>query len=461
MTPVRVRFAPSPTGSFHIGSARTALFNWLYARHHNGVFVLRIEDTDRERNTPEALADLLDGLRWLGLDWDEGPEVGGDFGPYFQSERMHLYEAHLMRLREAGRAYDHEGAVFFRLEGERAVEHDAFLGKEVEKVKTRPVVFEDIIRGRMERAEERDFPIFRADGTPTFHFANVVDDITMRITHVIRGEDHLTNTSKHIELYHALEAEPPTYAHLPLILKDPSMGKGKMSKRDRGALISEYQERHFLPEALRNFIALLGWSPGDDREKMPIEEMVRAFRLERIQKGAARFDEKKLASLNTLYLHELPLDSLVPLVRSILSKEERINEAVPESYLRRVLGLAQEKIRNLESLTPLLGFFFGDDFEMDPKAEQRLLKKGDPKELVEAVMACLAGVDPWTAAGVDTALGALAERQGGKPFDYFPLLRFAVSGQGGGPDLLSTLEVLGRERVMERLRRLKEGLGQG
>jgi len=458
MNPVRVRFAPSPTGSFHIGSARTALFNWLYARHHDGVFVLRIEDTDRERNTPEALAELLDGLRWLGLDWDEGPEVGGECGPYFQSERMHLYEAYLGHLRETGRAYDHEGAVFFRLEGERSLVHDPFLEREVEKVQTQPVVFEDAIRGRMERSEERDFPIFRADGTPTFHFANVVDDLTMKITHVIRGEDHLTNTSKHLELYGALGAEPPRFAHLPLILKDPSMGKGKMSKRDRGALIAEYRDRHFLPEALRNFLALLGWSPGDDREKMPLEEMVRTFQLERIQKGAARFDEKKLASLNTLYLHELPLETLVPRVRSILSEGGLVDETVSESYLRRVLSLAQEKIRSLESLPPLIGFFFNESFEVDPKAEARLLKKGDPQASLGTVCEVLSSVEPWTVAELEGALGKLAEREGGKLFDHFPLLRFAVSGQAGGPDLLPALEVLGRDRVLERLRRLGERL---
>ena len=211
MSQVRVRFAPSPTGDFHIGSARTALFNWLYARHTGGVFILRIEDTDRERNTPEALRLLLDGMRWLGLNWDEGPDTGGEYGPYFQSERGDIYREHLEKLRAAGRAYDKDGAVWFKISGE-------------------PQVIEDAIRGRVERTEEKDFVIFRSNGAPIYHFTVVVDDIAMGITHVLRGEDHLSNSSKHSELFKAFGAPLPVFAHIPLILK--SHGKGKMSKRD-------------------------------------------------------------------------------------------------------------------------------------------------------------------------------------------------------------------------------------
>jgi len=211
MSKVRVRFAPSPTGFFHIGSARTALFNWLYARHTEGTFVLRIEDTDRARNTEEALHVLMKGMRWLGMDWDEGPEVGGDHGPYFQSQRSEIYETYLAKLKQAGRTYEKDGAVWFRLKGERYTEYDDFRNAEVEKVRAAPVVIEDAVRGRVERVEEQDFVIVRSDGHPVFHLVNVIDDIAMGITHVIRGEDHLSNTSKHVELFKAFGEVPPVF----------------------------------------------------------------------------------------------------------------------------------------------------------------------------------------------------------------------------------------------------------
>ncbi|MGB0344798.1 MAG: glutamate--tRNA ligase, partial [Coraliomargarita sp.] len=303
MSEVRVRFAPSPTGFFHIGSARTALFNWLYARHTGGRFILRVEDTDKERNTDEALRVLLSGMRWLGLDWDEGPEAGGDYGPYFQSQRQAVYDEYLERLRAAGRCYEKDGAVWFRLEGERYTEYDDFKKAEVEKVRAAPVVIDDAVRGRVERAEETDFILVRKDGNPVFHFVNVVDDIAMGITHVIRGEDHLSNTSKHVELFRAFGVEPPRFAHIPLILKES--GPGKMSKRDKGALVEDYEARGFLPAAVRNYITLLGWNPKDDREKLSIDETIELFDFPGINKGNARFDERKLSALNAEYLREL------------------------------------------------------------------------------------------------------------------------------------------------------------
>ena len=246
MENVRVRFEPSPTGSVHIGTARAALFNWLYARKTGGRFILRIADTDKERNTQAALDELLRVLRWLGLDWDEGPEAGGEFGPYFQSQRGNIYREYLQKLEDAGRAYEKDGAIFFKLEGERYTEYDEYHKAEIEKVRTEPAVIEDLIRGKVTRREERDFVLVRSNGDPGFHFVNVVDDISMGITHVLRGEDHLSNTSKHLELYKAFGAPPPIFAHMPMILRDPRIGKGKMSKRDKGALVEEYQQRHFL-----------------------------------------------------------------------------------------------------------------------------------------------------------------------------------------------------------------------
>lgn len=451
MSQIRVRFAPSPTGFFHIGSARTALFNWLYARHSNGRFILRIEDTDKARNTEEALRVLLDGMRWLGLDWDEGPEVGGDYGPYFQSERQPIYDEYLKKLQAAGRTYEKDGAIWFKLCGERYKVYDDFKKAEVEKVKTEPVIIDDAVRGRVERREEMDFVIVRKDGSPVFHFVNVVDDITMGITHVIRGEDHLSNTSKHVELFKAFGVEAPLFAHIPLILKEA--GPGKMSKRDKGALIEEYQERGFLSAAVRNYICLLGWSPKDDREKMDIGEMIERFDFAGINKGNARFDEQKLGALNAEYLRELEIGSFTFLVRPLLAQAGVIPEDQDEDYLQAVLKLAQPKARSLEDLPDYVAYFFQDDYPMDEKTGQKIIKKGEPRALMAEVLPLLEGLDSFDAESLKAALEAHAEAQGQKIFAYFPALRYSVSGVGGGPDLLPMLEVMGRERVLGRMRK--------
>lgn len=451
MTKVRVRFAPSPTGFFHIGSARTALFNWLYARHTDGTFILRIEDTDQARNTEEALRVLLEGMRWLGIDWDEGPEVGGDSGPYFQSQRQEIYNTYLKKLESAGRTYEKDGAVWFRLEGERYVEYDDFRKAEVEKVKAAPIVIEDAIRGRVERAEDQDFVIVRKDGTPVFHLVNVIDDIAMGITHVIRGEDHLSNTSKHVELFNAFGAKPPVFAHIPLILKES--GPGKMSKRDRGALVEEYQRRGFLPGALRNYIALLGWNPKDDREKLEIDELIDLFDFAGINKGNSRFDEKKLAALNTEYLRELPIGNFTWMARPALHAAGLIGDDTEEDYLQRVLYLCQSKVRSLEDLPEFCRYFFDDNYEADEAVHAKLSKKSDPKALIAEILPLLEAHEVFDADTLQAALEAHAEANGVKVFAYFPALRYAVSGQGGGPDLLPLLAVLGKGRVLERLRR--------
>lgn len=450
MSTVRVRFAPSPTGFFHIGSARTALFNWLYARHTGGRFVLRIEDTDKARNTEEALQVLLDGMRWLGLDWDEGPEAGGDYGPYYQSERQHVYDEYLKKLEATGRTYEKDGAIWFKLEGERYTTYDDFKKAEVEKVKAEPVIINDAVRGRVERAEEMDFVIVRKDGSPVFHFVNVVDDIAMGITHVIRGEDHLSNTSKHVELFKAFGVEPPVFAHIPLILKES--GPGKMSKRDKGALIEDYEQRGFLPSAVRNYICLLGWNPKDDREKMDIGEIIELFDFPGINKGNSRFDEQKLAALNADYLREMEIGSFSFLVRPILADAGVIAEEEDEDYLQSVLKLAQPKARSLEDLPEYVRYFFKEEYPLDEKAAAKIGKKADPRALIAEILPVLEGLNEFAADSLKAALEAHAESQGQKVFAYFPALRFAVSGQGGGPDLLPMLEVMGPGRVLDRLR---------
>ena len=451
MSKVRVRFAPSPTGFFHIGSARTALFNWLYARHTGGTFVLRIEDTDKERNTEEALQVLLEGMKWMGMDWDEGPDVGGDYGPYFQSQRKPIYDEYLKKLSDAGRTYEKDGAIWFKLEGERYSTYDDYLKTEIEKVKAMPVVIEDEVRGRVERAEEKDFVLVRKDGSPGFHLVNVIDDITMGITHVIRGEDHLSNTSKHVELYNAFGVKPPKFAHIPLILKEE--GSGKMSKRDKGALIEEYEARGFLAVAVRNYISLLGWNPKDEREKMNIDEIIELFDFPGINKGNSRFDEKKLSALNAEYLRELNIESFTFLARPLLNEAGVVSENADENYLQAVLTLCQPKARSLDTLSELCGYFFVDDYAMDEKTGAKIAKKTDPKELLGEVLPILESIKSFDADSLKSALETHAESKDQKVFAYFPALRYATSGQGGGPDLLPMLAVMGRERVVARIKR--------
>jgi glutamyl-tRNA synthetase len=439
MSKVRVRFAPSPTGFFHIGSARTALFNWLFARATGGTFILRIEDTDQARNTDEALQVLIDGMRWLGLEWDEGPEKGGDFGPYFQSQRGDIYKQYLQKLRENGRVYDKDGAVFFKVSGELQV-------------------IQDEIRGRVERLEEQDFVIIRSDGNPVFHFVNVVDDIAMQITHVIRGEDHLSNTSKHMELFKAFGATVPAFAHIPLILKQ--VGSGKMSKRDKGALIEEYQQQHYLPSAVRNYLCLLGWNPKDGREVMPIEAIIEQFSFAGIQKGNAKFDEKKMAFINTETLRGLEVGTFSWLASQVLAQAGVLPEATDESYLQQVMALVQPKVSGLDALPSYVAYFFNDTFARDEKVLERIRQKGDPVQLLSELEAALRDVSIWDESNLTQALQALATSHGhDKPFAWFPILRWAISGAGGGPDLVPLLQVLGRDRVIRRIHETTLSLG--
>src|SRR5258706_13045999 len=292
---VRVRFAPSPTGFLHIGGARTALFNWLYARHTGGTFILRIEDTDTARNTQEAVDVILNGLRWLGLHWDEGPLTAdatgaskGDRGPYFQSQRKENYQRRVEALLARGLAYEHEGAIKSKMQREPILIPDLVVG--------------DVLRKLTDREEvDPDFVIVRSDGQPVFHFVNVVDDLEMDITHVIRGEDHLSNTAKHIALFRAFGVEPPKYAHIPLILNADG---SKMSKRDKGASLMTYLDEGYAPEAVANYLCLLGWSPKGNREKVPMKEVVELFDLPQILRHNARFDLNKLHWLNVACIRE-------------------------------------------------------------------------------------------------------------------------------------------------------------
>ncbi|MGH7944689.1 MAG: glutamate--tRNA ligase [Opitutaceae bacterium] len=460
MSPVRVRFAPSPTGFFHIGSARTALFNWLYARHTGGTFILRIEDTDKERNSEAFLKLIYDSLTWLGMNWDEGPAFGagggGDLGPYRQSERGDIYKQHVDHLLSGGRAYEKDGAIWFKLIGERYDVFDEHRKKTVTRVKVPPVVIEDQIRGRVERVEDEDFVIVRSDGNPVFHLVNVVDDITMKVTHIIRGEDHLSNTSKHVHLYDGFGVKPPAFAHLPLILKQN--GPGKMSKRDQGALIEEYQRRGYLPEALVNFLCLLGWNPGDDREKMPIAEIIRLFDLPGINQSNARFDDKKLAHMNLAYLLELPAEKFLALAREYFERhaaEPATSAALAaeDSYFRDVIILSQPKIKGIEELPAYTAYFFSEDFPIDPKVREKVMGKGDPKTRLRELSEVLPAMDLSSDATIEEALKALAAKHSLGFGDYQAVARLAVSGTNVGPSITGMLRVMGRERVVKRIER--------
>ncbi len=432
---VRVRFAPSPTGFLHIGGARTALFNWLYAQHHGGRFVLRVEDTDATRNTPEARRAIYDGLRWLGLEWDEGPEAGGNLGPYFQSQRTLIYEKHLGILRERGHLFEDNGAIRFRSPREHVVVNDLVAGKidfDLSNPETHP-----------------DMTLRRPDGSWIFHFVNVVDDIEMKISHVIRGEDHLSNTPKHIELYRALGAEPPRFAHLPLILnKDGS----KMSKRDQGASIAGYIEQGYLPEAVRNYLCLLGWSPKDNREKLDLSEVVRLFDLEKLNRKNASFDLEKCTWLNAEYMRELPLERFLELAQEALTRAGVNVAAFDPDYVRRALATCQGKLRVFNEIASYAGFYFTEEVVWKAEDGSRQFT-AENRPRVEALRAAFANSPSFDAATLEAILKQTAAAQGVKAGVLVHPTRLAVTGNTSGPSLYHLLEVLGRERVLGRLDR--------
>ncbi|MEN3368018.1 MAG: glutamyl-tRNA synthetase [Verrucomicrobiota bacterium] len=432
---VRVRFAPSPTGYLHIGGARTALFNWLYAKHTGGTLVLRIEDTDRARNTEVAARAIYDGLRWLGLDWDEGPEVGGDFGPYFQSERESIYQNYLAKLRAADRIYDDEGSVRFRFAREKVVVDDVICGQ---------------IEFDMSSAETNpDMTIRRPDGSWIFHFVNVVDDIEMKISHVIRGEDHLSNTPKHVQLYRAFGASPPRFAHIPLILnKDHS----KMSKRDQGASIITYIESGYLPEAVRNYLCLLGWSSKDNREKIEIEEVARLFELEKIHRKNASFDLDKCTWLNGEYVRELDHERFQQLARQALEKAGVDLSKFSPEYVHAAIETCKGKFKIFSELPGYCGFYFKDEFDYNAEGvAKHFVPETKPRLL--AVREAFAALEDFGAANLEQALKATAAGLDVKVGVLVHPTRLAVTGSNAGPSLYHLLEILGKEQVLARLDR--------
>ncbi|MEP6603579.1 MAG: glutamate--tRNA ligase [Spartobacteria bacterium] len=430
---VCVRFAPSPTGFLHIGGARTALFNWLFARHHGGKFILRVEDTDKARNTEEATAAIYDGLKWLGLDWDEGPHVGGNFGPYFQSERNEIYERSLKKLQDAGHIFEDGGALRFRSPREHVVVDDEVCGKidfDLSNEETHP-----------------DMTIRRPNGSWIFHFVNVVDDIEMKISHVIRGEDHLSNTPKHIELYRALGAEPPRFAHIPLIMnKDCS----KMSKRDQGASVDYYMKRGFLPQAVRNYLCLLGWSPKNDREKMSIEEVVSIFNLKNVVRGHATFDPVKLHWLNGEYARELSDEDFHNLALAALRASEVKIDNYSAEYVRAALQTCKGKINTFDELPAYCGFYFSDDIAYNPEGKAKHFT-AENKPRLQAVRDSFAKIDIFNTGEIEATMKSIATNLAVKVGALVHPTRLAVTGSNAGPSLYHLLEVLGKEKVLARI----------
>lgn len=443
MSNVRVRFAPSPTGYLHIGGARTALFNWLYARHTGGTFVLRIEDTDTARNSQAAIEVIFNGLKWLGLDWDEGPVSSTDFkaskgdkGPYFQSQRADIYRQHVDMLLKKDMAYEKDGAIRFRMTRDPILIPDLVVG--------------DVSRALTDREEvEPDFVIFRSDGQPVFHFVNVIDDLLMGITHVIRGEDHLSNTAKHIALFRAFGAEVPKYAHIPLILNNDG---SKMSKRDTGASMNTYMDGFFLPQAVVNYLCLLGWSPKDDRQVMPIQEVIERFDLPQILRGNARFDMVKMQWMNAEYLKTAPVPQWNALCLRELHKAGIDTSEFSDEYITGALATYREKHQQLID-TPLTAkFYFSDDYATDEEAAKKQFVP-ENRARVEKLSDALNALPAFSSDGIQSAFKSTAAETGVKVGVLVGPVRVALTGSAVGPSLYHLMEVLGKDRVMARIER--------
>ncbi len=484
-TGVRVRFCPSPTGNLHVGNVRTALFNWAYARHTGGTFVFRVEDTDAARDSEESYAGLLDALRWLGLDWDEGPEVGGDHGPYRQSERTGLYADVAARLLESGHAYhayDTPEELDERRERARAAGgHSGYDGLHrdltdeqkaaYEAEGRRPVLrfrmpddavtFTDLVRGEIvfEAGAVPDPVLVRANGQPLYTLTNPVDDAAMGITHVLRGEDLLSSTPRQLPLHRALialgigEGVLPEYGHLPFVM---GPGNRKLSKRDPGGGLVTYRERGFLPEGLLNYLALLGWSIGGDRELFSLDEMAAAFEVGRVNPNAAQFDLKKAEAINGLKIRVLPTDDLARRLVPYLQGAGLLGDPVDDdrrALLEAATPLVQERVAVLSEAVDMLAFLLVDDadFRVDPDdAAKAFTEQG--LAVVRAARDALAGLGDWQTPAIESALrDALVEQMGIKPKQAFGPVRVAVTGRRISPPLFESLELLGRDRSLARL----------
>ena len=474
---VRVRYAPSPTGLPHIGNIRTALFNWLFARRHGGKFIVRVEDTDQERLTPGATDAILDGLEWLGIDWDEGPRAGGSYGPYFQSQRLATYQEAAEKLIEQGHAYrcycTRGRLAQMRMEQQRQKLPPRYDGRcrflSTQERRDReaggdPVVVRfamptsggtgvhDLIRGDVEWQNELldDFIVLKSDGFPTYHLSAVVDDHLMAISHVLRAEEWLPSTPRHLQLYQALDLTPPQYGHLPMIL---GPDRAKLSKRHGATSVLEYREEGYLPEALRNYMVLLGWSLDDKTEIMSQEVMAENFSLERVGRPAAIFNQEKLQWLNGVYIrqlsHEALAEQILPFLERDLSRELL---PVDRGCLLRIVPLIQERIKLLAEAADLTRYFFEPVLDYDPAdLAQRDMDREGTLAALQRAMAELAAAPAFEHQVLEELLRAAGADLGLSPRQLFGTLRQAGTGRSTSPPLFETLEVLGRERVLRRI----------
>ncbi|MFZ9941138.1 MAG: glutamate--tRNA ligase [Luteolibacter sp.] len=428
--PVRTRFAPSPTGYLHVGGARTALFNWLFARHHGGVFVLRVEDTDEARNTDEAKEAIFGGMKWLGLDWDEGPQVGGAFGPYFQSERREIYDRWFAKLVDAGRVYEDGGAWRFKFERHPVTMHDLVCG--------------EVTIDYRDESNTPDMVVKRSDGSYVFHFVNVVDDLEMQISHVIRGEDHLMNTPKHLQLIEAFGMEAPKYAHIPLILNPDG---SKMSKRDEGAAVGDYPRQGFISSAVVNFIAMLGWSPKNDEEIFSLDELVSRFSLDQVNRAPARFDIEKCRWVNQQHLMRLDAASFARQARPFL---EKASLPTGDSF-ESVMAAVKDKVRLLSEVPKAVEFLLLDEFSYDAEAMAKAESNPAVREVFGKLSEFFKGIDAWSADAAKAALAEAASAAGAKLGQMMFPLRVALTGRGQGPDMADVLNILGKDRCISRV----------
>jgi len=421
---VRVRFAPSPTGYLHIGSARTALFNWLYARRQGGIFILRIEDTDKERSKKEYLEEILEDLKWLGLNWDEGP--------IFQSERIAVYREYAEKLLREGKAYREGEAIIFKVAG----------GTEIH--------IDDEVHGRIKFESEtiKDQVLIKSDALPAYNFACVVDDSLMGVTHIIRGDDHISNTPKQILLYNALGFKVPKFAHIPLILGED---RSRMSKRHGATAISEYRKQGFLPEALVNYLALLGWSPGGDREILPLDEITKLFDVEDVNKTGAVFDMDKLNWLNGQYIKNMNPSDLVAHTLDFLKAKGVVSDRFDDKLWIGIVKAYRERTRTLEDFVGVYKIFFNDEIEYEEKAVKDYLKKPNSRDIIRRCKTGLEGLSKFDKVCIEESYRKLAGELKLKAAELIHPTRVAISGKTVGAGLFEMMELLGREKVLKRL----------
>jgi len=422
---VKVRFAPSPTGFLHLGSARTALFNWLYARHTGGKFLLRIEDTDKARSSKKFLDEILEDLKWMGIDWDDEP--------LHQSQRFEVYREKAEQILAKEKAYKEGEAIIFKVEKGRTIEVN------------------DMIHGKIavNTDDIKDQVMIKSDGSPTYNFACVVDDAYMEITHILRGDDHISNTPKQILFYEALELTPPKFGHMPLILGQDG---AKLSKRHGGVSVEEYEREGFLPEALANYLILLGWFPGEDREVLSMDEAVKLFDISDMSDVQAKFDIQKLRWLNGEHIMKKTTEELLPLVKDQLLTAGFDMSGVTDDYISKLVDLYKIRIKTLRELGELADWFFKDDFTMDEEGKGKYLDKEENKDNIRIFADRLDGLEDFSHENIEKICRDIAEERELKAADIIHPTRLAISGKTRGAGLFEVMELLGKEKVIKRMR---------